>query len=409
MWVVRAIRQALIEIWGHKVRSILTLSCVLLGVVAVVLTVGYTRGLTYMWKMGLKEQGGLEKLNIFQSRPPFEQKHLGGISPGHRLEDAQAILRNCLRVARVSPSVNLEGMEVSRGRKDMNPELEGITPEHQTIERFEVVKGRFIADNDNAIASQVAVIGHQVVQELFLPDEEPLGQSISIKGIPFTVVGVLKNYEVPGQRWNPAWWKNEVCFIPIYTAMRKLQGSINTTGMDVQLSDTKFVDESVQQIENVLQNAHRGIRDFNVRTRSEWSDSIEKQEREYVTAGAAIALITILIGGIGIMNLMLASINERTREIGIRKSIGATSLDIFFQFGVESITLCVIGGLLGVVFGQYAIYLIREHAESSTKPIFNNLGIFMGFGASVVIGVLAGIYPAIKAARFDPIEALRAE
>lgn len=397
------------EVWANKLRSFLTLFCVLLGVASVVVTVGYMTGLTAQWKARLQEGGGVEKLTLRPDRVPDEQQDIGFLSPGHTNVDAEAVERFCSNIRYVGPIIELDRGLVYRGRRRDRTDVEAVVPEFRFIERFEVESGRFITDLDMEQANRVVVLGQTVYERLFEPGEDPIGETVLFEGLPFEVVGLLKKYELNMGRYNALHWKNDKVFLPLTTAQKLITGNEGTSGMDILITDAKYLPVSVDSIGNVVRGMHRGIEDFEISTNQEWSDSLDKQEKNQVTTGAAVSLITIIIGGIGIMNLMLASINERVREIGIRKAIGARSHDVFFQFSVESVTLCILGGLAGVGAGQGVIHLLQETVKDGPTPVYTMLGVVMGFTASVVIGILAGIYPAIKAARMDPIEALRHE
>ncbi len=409
MSILRAIAMGLREIWGHKVRSALTLFCVLLGVASVVVTVGYMRGLTASWREFLNERGGLERLRIRDEQVPDEQEHLASLSPGKTLSDARAIETLTNFVRNVSPVIELNGY-IYRGAKRVRPyQLEAVEPQLIEVEKYELDRGRFITEMDNVLMTQVIVIGSEVREELFGRSEDPIGQFVTLEGVPFEVVGMTKHYEMPGGRGNALRFKNNVAFIPLRTAQYKITNSLAISDLDVQIKDVAHIEAAKGELENVMLWMHRGVWDFEVSTSESFSENIEKQERSLLTAGGAISLTTMIVGGIGIMNLMLASINERVREIGIRKSVGAQPKDIFFQFCVESVTLCVIGGILGVGLGQGIIYWLQDLMKDSQPPIFTMFGVIAGFSASVTIGVLAGIYPAFRASRLDPIEALRYE
>ncbi len=397
------------EIWAHKVRSALTLFCVLLGVASVVVTVAYMRGLTASWRAYLNERGGLERVRIEDDEVPPAQEHLASLSPGKTLLDAEAVRRHSDFLANVSPAIEFSDRYLYRGgERHRVRNIEGVTPTALEVERFTVERGRFITDVDNQGMTQAMVIGSEVVEELFTPLEDPLGATIIYQGLPFTVVGILTEAgSGPNKRWFS--FKNDVAFLPLRTAQYKINNSLALEDLDIQVDQVAHLPAAVEQAHNIMLRMHRGVQDFEVETVESYSESIEKRERSLLTAGAAISLITMIIGGIGIMNLMLASINERVREIGIRKAIGARPTDIFFQFCVESITLCLLGGILGVALGQGVIYWLQQIMVDADPPVFTVFGVVAGFTASVTIGVLAGVYPAFRASRLDPIEALRYE
>lgn len=411
MNIFAAITMGLRDIWGHKVRSLLTLFCILLGVTSVVVTVAYMRSLTASWRSYLNERGGLERIRVDHEGLPDELEHLESMSPGRTIDDAIAIRDHVDHVRNVSAVIKLLTTRIQRGNKYARAGrsgLEAVEPQTLEIKRYEIARGRFIADLDNLRYNQVIVLGTWVRDELFEQYEEPIGQSVVIEGLPFEVVGILKHYAMEHGR-DYLSWKNQAAFIPFATAQRKIRNSNKLDELDVQVTDVAYLDRVVDQITNVVRAIHRGVPDFEADTSESWSEDIERQERNQLTAGGAISLVTIIVGGIGIMNLMLASINERVREIGVRKSVGATSRDIFFQFCVESITLSLVGGVLGVIAGQAVIYWLQQVMTETAPPVFTVFGVIAGFSASVATGLLAGIYPAFRAARLDPIEALRYE
>ncbi|HUF61978.1 MAG TPA: ABC transporter permease [Verrucomicrobiales bacterium] len=404
---MRAVFLALREIWGHKVRSLLTLFCVLLGVASVVMTVGYMRGLTSSWKVWINSRGGAEKFTISPGFPPREQRHLRFRSPGRTMADVRAIRTHCPHVTHVAPSVRLNDSPVRAGNKTYYGDVEGVTPDIAPVERFEVEKGRFLADLDVERANQVVVLGSEAGERLFGPAQDPVGKTVLIGGLAFEVVGLMPHFEISaGGSFNAAGWKNEKIFMPITVAQRKIRGNDLVDELDVRVKDLRYMDMTVAQVENVLLQVHRGIQDFRVRTMTDRLEDINTQERNLMTAGYAVSLLTLLIGGIGIMNLMLASIHERVREIGIRKAVGANGFQIFIQFCIESVTLCTLGGLFGVALGCGLIHVLQRVIEEGARPELTTLGVAAGFAASVTIGSLAGLYPAARAAKLDPVEAL---
>ncbi len=403
-----AIGMGLREIWANKVRSSLTLFCVLLGVASVVLTVGYMQGLTAGRKKGLAARGGVERITVRLNAPPDEQEAFAMRSPGHRVSDAAEILKHVPQVRYAIPKLE-QRMRLHYGSKRDGTEVEGCVRDSQFVKDLTVERGRFISDLDNLYASNVVVLGSRVRENLFARDEDPLGKYVRMGGTLYEVIGLLPEYRHMMRGYNMLYWKNDAAYVPINTLVERVNASPETMGIDIIIDDAKNLADATIGISNTLRGLHRGIEDFRLDTREEMAADLEETERNQVSTGAAVSLITIVIGGIGIMNLMLASINERIREIGIRKAIGARRRDIFIQFSVESVVLCIIGGMIGVGIGLAAIAVLQEIIEKGNVPVFTNLGVVMGFTASVVIGIVSGVYPAVKASRLDPIEALRHE
>jgi ABC-type antimicrobial peptide transport system permease subunit len=267
-----------------------------------------------------------------------------------------------------------------------------------------------LGDLDRERFTQVVVIGTFVARELYEPGEQVLGSTVSIKGVPFTVVGILKHYKKGYQDNNWMEWKNKVAYVPISTMQRKLIGSDALTWLNVQVGDVAEIDDAIAQMNNTLLHTHRGIRDFRVETKQEMVAQWQQAETTITYAMGGVAAISLLIGGIGITNVMLASINERIREIGIRKAVGARPWDVFNQFIAEAVALSLMGGLLGLLASAGLIQVLKiALASVEMVPTLSPKALLIGFSFSAGMGVLAGVYPAIRDSRLDPIDALRYE
>ncbi|MFH0878796.1 MAG: FtsX-like permease family protein, partial [Lentisphaerota bacterium] len=230
-----------------------------------------------------------------------------------------------------------------------------------------------------------------------------------VKGINLEGLRVLGKPEDYGGR-NPLDWKNQIIFIPLTTARQKLIGDPKLTWLNVKVREFSDISPVAEQIENILTQTHRGIKDFRVETMEKNLAEYRKVEQAFTLSLGGVAAISLLIGGIGIMNVMLASISERIREIGIRKAVGARDWDLFVQFVAESVAISFVGGLLGLLAGAGLIRLLTLLLkQSGLTPVLAPDALLIGFVFSVGVGVLSGLYPAIKAARMDPIEALRYE
>lgn len=409
MSFLRGLWLGLREIWANKFRSVLTMIGVILGVAALVGMIGIIDGYFDSNEEWIIESGGLEKISILEEPPPEEQRLLAGRSPGRTLLDEQAIRLGMPLAAHVSPEVDVRAQFQYRG-KTSRMRLQGAKQDVLPINNYEVAQGRMLGDLDLEAFSRVVVLGTAVVRDLFDPQEDPIGATISIEGVPFTVIGVLKHYEKMWGTRNHMEWKNRIAFAPISTVQQCLLGNDQLTWLNVEVKDVDLIDHLVEQIENALLQTHRGIRDFRVETRQEMMERFNESRRTVMVAMSGVAALSLLIGGIGITNVMLASINQRIREIGIRKAVGARPFDIFLQFVAEATSLSLVGGLLGLLASAGLIrILVMAFAEMNIVPKLSMTALLVGFSFSVGMGIVAGLYPAVRAARMDPIEALRYE
>lgn len=432
------------EIRAHKFRSFLTMLGVILGVASLMATFALTAGIASGARTHLNEVGGVEMIDIHDASPPDSQQAIKEISPGRTRRDTLALKRSVPLVRYASGEVDLGGARVARAGKRIWPRLLGAEPDFFPVENHRLAAGRFITDLDVEMSNRVVVIGDEVVQRLW--DEEnivPLGEKILINGEHFTIVGVLERYvnemhekrkkllqkkekdnskkgRNTGKGWDPFHWKNRTVAIPITTMQSlfktvQMQGGVDQgpdlklTRLRVKISDVKRFNDVVDQMRNVLLFTHRGIRDFRFETREEWFASIENSVQSMKLSGGLIAGIGLLVGGLGITNIMLASISQRVREIGIRRAVGAKPFDIFSQILIEGIVLAVMGGLLGLLVGVGLVQLLILLAPAQNNPIIEPQAVLVSLASAVLIGIVAGIYPAWKASQLSPIEALRYE
>jgi ABC-type antimicrobial peptide transport system permease subunit len=414
MLLLQGIRGGIREIATHPVRSALTLFGLICGAASLIAMIGMVHGMLSGWRAFLFETGGLEKIGGKWARPPEYQKHLAGISPGRTPRDVGAVFRNVPGVTHISPEFAIDeygGTEVRRrGKRSPDNLVYGVVPDVLVINRYEMARGRFLSSLDGERGRCVAVIGSQVAHDLFAATEDPLGQTVEIKGQPFKVVGVFKEYQFMQGGRNVISFKNRAVCIPLKTALRRFNGgSDRLTWLNFRADDVGRIDEVTDGIVNTLVIMHRGVLDFELETQEERAIEFARTERSLKTSMGGVSAISLFVGGIVVMNIMLASIKERVREIGVRKALGARRRDIFLQLMAESTTLSAVGGIVGVVAGAGLIALLVWLLPGQPPPVLVPSAVALGFGASLVTGIVAGIYPAIVAARLDPIEALQYE
>jgi len=340
----------------------------------------------------------------------------GGIRMGHGTlltlteDDAKAIALEVPLVSQVAPSVRGTA-QVVYGNQNWSTVIQGSTPEFQEVREWSVASGKFFTQEDVDGVTKVALLGQTVAENLF-GGADPVGQIVRIKKVPFTVIGLL------GRKGQSTWGQDQddLVVIPLSTAKKRVlgfsQANARAVGaIAVKARTHEAMKEVEEHIKGLLRQRHRlqpyQEDDFTVRNLSEVFAAQEASTRVMSLLLAAIASVSLLVGGIGIMNIMLVSVTERTREIGIRMAVGARSRDILAQFLIEAVTLSLIGGLIGVIMGLLGSSLITHFAGWST--LITGGGIFLAFAFSAAIGIFFGYYPARKAALLDPIEALRYE
>ena len=453
MKLINAIFIGLKDIWSHKFRSLLTMLGIVLGVASLVAMAAIVKGMENGMKESMIAMGGADKVRIVEEDVPIFQRHLEDQAPGKTMRDVIALKQNAPLIELISPQMELNYGRVTRGGKNTFPsETVGVLPAALKIDMFEVEHGRHFCDLDQEFASSVCVIGTGIRDELFGSPEEtgkeiiPVGEIIHISGQPFTIVGMFKHYESEqtqklrelakreaadkkekgvqrstgwgGRRWDAFYRKNTTIHIPLNTMWVKFRsgGSCRSAVPDPRLDDIDLrvvnferMDEALQQVRNVLMLTHNGIQDFELRTQEDQLARINTRIQNARISGGIIAALSLIVGGIGIMNIMLASINERIREIGTCKALGATGLDIFVQILVESISLAVLGALLGLVATYGLVELIVVVSPTANSPVITNTPMIVAVVFSLAVGVVAGFLPALRAARLNPIEALRYE
>lgn len=398
------------EVWSNKVRSLLSMSGIILGVAALVAMVGIVQGMLGNMRASFERSGGVLKLEVHPREAPESQQHIAGISPGMTWRDIGAIEKAIPLAAFVSPIVDMEWERfVANGRRE-GAILHGVTPDFAGIKKNELLYGRFISDYDIETKSPVIVVGAHLAETLFRDKGNVLGEQLRVRGQVYTIIGQIKpvgNSTPGGRGFN---YEARFNYIPATTAMGRYKGDDKVNRIEILAANTETMPDLIGQIENTLTQTHRGILDFEVRTQEEQMMELKKLENSFTYSLGGIAGISLLVGGIGIMNVMLASVSERIREIGVRKAIGARSHDIFIQFLAEAVVISLIGGLLGLVASVGLLSLARDLIpQGENINLVPVTAMLYGFVFSSLIGLASGIYPALRASRLDPIDALRYE
>ncbi len=400
------------EVLAHKLRSFLTLFGIVLGAAALVGMLGVVKGLLRGWETMIYETGGIERITIHSKPPPEYQRERAALSPGRTLKDVDAIRRAVPLARRVTAEVAIpNGARLYFQGRATGQAVRGVLPETFVMDRFEVENGRLIGDLDLELQTQVVVLGADIAASLFLRGLDPVGRVITINGQPFTVVGVLKDYRLgaSGSGGGRVSQKNYAVFIPLTTAQTLYRIDENVDVIHVQLADIAEMPQAQDQLLNVLTHTHRGIQDIRLETREDLLQSFEKQRQSYYISLGGVAVIGLIVGGVGIMNVMLASISERVREIGVRRALGAKRINILVQILAESLTLALAGGLAGVVASIGLIMVLQRFVVDANRPELSLGALAIGIASSALIGVLAGLYPAIRASLLSPVEALRTD
>lgn len=391
---------------NNKLRGFLTMLGIIIGVASVITMLAIGQGSKKSIQAEISEMGS----NMIMIQPGGDMR--GGVRQSTedmetlKLEDYQNIVDETRYVSYTSPSVNSSG-QVIYGANNAPTTIYGISPDYMDIRRYKVEDGDMFTEQDIATAAKVCVVGKTVVDNLFPNGENPVGKVIRFQKLPFRIVGVLesKGYNSMGMD------QDDLIFAPYTTIQKKVLAITHLQGITCSALKEEYTEQAIDEISEILRRNHKlkatDEDDFTIRSQQELSSMLTSTTDMMTVLLAAVAGISLLVGGIGIMNIMYVSVTERTREIGLRMSIGAKGIDILAQFLIESILISVTGGLIGVVLGVGSALIVNYVAHF---PIFiQPWSVLLSFVVCTATGIFFGWYPAKKAAQLDPIEAIRYE
>lgn len=398
-------QMALTSLYANKMRTLLTMLGIIIGVGAVIALVSVSMGVRSNVTSSIASLGSNMLIVSPGSSNRGGVRGAAGSMQTLKYDDAKAIGEKIKNIDYVSPTVSAS-YQVVYGNNNWNTSVQGVTPEFMAIRSLSIGYGSFISANDLNKRNRVAVIGTTVAENLF-ENQNPVGQNIRINNQPYKVIGLLesKGQSSMGQD------QDDMIYVPLTTAQERMLGITYVQSINIQVSDQNKMDQVQSEIETLLRMRHHIVGgkedDFHVRNLTSLMEAVSQSTAMLTLLLGAIAGISLLVGGIGIMNIMMVSVTERTREIGIRKALGATFMNIMTQFLIESMVIGIIGGIIGIGFGCLASFVISKVGDFTT--VITVTPIIISFVFSVGIGLFFGIYPARKAAKLDPIEALRYE
>ena len=406
MDILNLIRISAKALLRNKTRSALSMLGIVIGIAAVIAVVNLGEGLKQSTANQLSDMG----TNLIMVMRANQRR--GGISMGSSsvesltIRDCELIAKNAKNITMVSPVVNSGGQLVN-GSKNWSGTVYGGSPDYLEIKKYEIATGVNFTDDDVKKYAKVGLIGQTIVEELFDEGEDPIGKTIRVGGMPFMVIGTLKEKGENGMGMD----QDDIVIMPYSTVQKRMLGVNYIQQIVCSAASEDVAEAAVEEIETILRASHKiptgGNDDFEVRTQQEMLEMMTSMTGMITTVLIAIALISLLVGCIGIMNIMYVTVTERTKEIGLRMSIGAKNAAILMQFLTESIILSLIGGVIGLLLGVGLSYVVA--LAMSLPFVINGAWMVISFVSCAFLGLISGFFPALKASRTDPINALRYE
>ncbi len=392
----------------NKMRSILTSLGIIIGVSAVIIMLSIGEGAKQRINKDIASMGSNLLMVMSGSTTSSGVRMGSGTQPTLTIKDSEAMLKHCPSVLEVAPTVS-QVQQLVYSNQNWSTTVNGITPGYMPIRMWEVETGRGISEDDLKNNTKVALLGTTVTENLF-GDMDPINKTVRIGGMPFKIIGILKSKGQNGMGQD----QDDTVLIPITTAQKKLFGT-DFPGMvkhiSVQAKDENSLESAQEEITELLRERHNLGKtkedDFTIRNFTQMLETAKQASNTMAILLGSIASVSLLVGGIGIMNIMLVSVTERTKEIGIRMAIGATAMDIRIQFLFEALLLSLAGGFLGVIVGVLGSKIVGLFSEMTV--IISPIPVLISFGFAGIVGILFGYYPAYKASLLNPIEALRYE